>query len=118
MGRFLAITAMGILLSASSALAADVKLAWKGHVNAEGYRIYKSADGGGSWRQVGADVPQPVPFPEDAKVTATAKNVEEDTGVIFRVSAFRGAEEVMRHDSGVWYDHRFSPPNVSEISIP
>lgn len=97
--------------------AADISLAWTGHINATHYRMYVSVDNGSSWAQKDGNIPQPDPFPEDAQVNKVFKGIPEDTIVLFRVSAFRGDVEMPTLHNGVWYDHRKSPPRATQLMI-
>lgn len=95
--------------------AANLTLAWTGHINATHYRIYRSVDGGVTWSQDDPDIAQPVPFPASAEVTAMIQGVPEDKLVLFRASALRNTSELITHHQGAWYDHRLRPPTASQL---
>ncbi|MHA2068572.1 MAG: fibronectin type III domain-containing protein [Candidatus Thorarchaeota archaeon] len=75
---------------------ADITLYWNAVPNADGYRIYKSIDGGQTWNS-GITVG---PY-----TSCFYFNVEEDITVLFRVSAYNEAGESVRNESGAWYNH-------------
>ena len=105
------------LLIASMSDAADIELQWMGHENSTHYRIYQSVDSGATWVQVGADIPQPSPFPVDKTVGTVIQNVPEDQLVLFRASAVNAAGEVVMYHAGAWYDFRLMPPQTSALGV-
>jgi len=85
---------------ASVTLAADVTLKWDPSAGALGYKIQKSVDLGVTWA-ASIDIGNVLTF--------TYPNVEENTLVIFRASAYNAAGESIRTWSGAWFDSRKKP---------
>lgn len=90
-----------ILILTAPVFAADINLQWDPSEGATGYKIYKSLDLGVTWL-TGTDVGNMTTF----KIL----NVEENTLVLFRVSAYNQTGEAIRTEYGAWYDHRKKPP--------
>ena len=97
---------------AGTAIGAEVTLAWTGSPGATSYRIYQSVDQGQTWTVAIDSVPQPDPFPANGEVSVKVENVPEDTLVLFKAGAVRGADEFPTPDKGAWYDHRLMPPSA------
>ena len=89
------------LILTTPVLAADINLRWDPSDGATGYKIYKSLDLGTTW-STGVDVGNITLY----KITG----VEENTLILFRVSAYNQTGEAIRTEYGAWYDHRKKPP--------
>ena len=89
-----------IVFMVSVALAADVDLRWDPSTGAIGYKIQKSVDLGVTW-STAIDVGN--------VTTYKYLNVEENTLVFFRASAYNAAGESIRTWSGAWFDQRKKP---------
>lgn len=81
-------------------LAADVPIRWDVTPGATGYKLQKSIDQGLTWS---------TPLDVGNVTSHTYANVEENTLVLFRASAYNAAGEAIRTWSGAWYDHRKKP---------
>jgi len=85
----------------SSAFAAEVTLVWDPSEGAIGYKIQKSIDLGATWS---------TPIDVGNVTMYKFTGVEENTLVLFRVSAYNQIGEAIRTEAGAWYDHRKKPP--------
>jgi len=97
-----------ILLCASSAWGADVKLDWDEVPGATGYKIQMSTDMGVTWLT-----------PVDCGMTKPYiyTNVPEDRLIMFRVSAYNAVKNALNDYGGVWYDHRMKLANPTGVSV-
>lgn len=83
-----------------TAFAAEVDLQWDPSTGATGYKLQKSTDLGVTWT---------TPIDVGNVTVYKYTNVEENTLVLFRASAYNAAGESIRTWSGAWYDHRKKP---------
>lgn len=92
---------VALLLSFSSpAFAVDVSLGWDTSVNATGYKVEKSIDGGSTWG---------TPVDVGNVQTYLWKAVEENVMVLFRVSAYNASGPGAIPWYGAWFDFRKKP---------
>lgn len=84
----------------SVCFSANVTLEWNPSSGATGYKIYKSTDLGVTWS---------TPVDVGNVLTYTYLNVEENTLILFRASAYNASGESIRSWSGAWFDNRKKP---------
>jgi hypothetical protein len=86
-----------ILLLATNAWSADVKLDWDSVSGATGYKIQMSLDNGVTW-QTAVDAKLVKPY--------TYLGVPEDKLVVFRVASYNAVGEAWNRYAFAAYDHR------------
>jgi len=97
----LLLTILFLFVTATTCMAADVKLNWDPSTGATGYKVYMSTDKGTTWT-TGTDVGN--------VTTYTYMNVPDTGLVMFRVSAYNTQSESIRFEAGVWYCKDWMPP--------
>lgn len=88
------------VLIPSLVFSADVTLKWDISERATGYKIYKSLDLGITWL---------TPIDVGNVLTYTYTNIEENTLILFKASAYNIVGESVRTWSGAWFDNRKKP---------